>query len=94
MKCKRCYSYAINHHSHGRDETQKEFCDVCYWRNIAEMRLQYIKECERYITGSKKQTLWLKKRVKRLEEAGDMMERWCSDAISADNWRKSKEDKS
>lgn len=47
MKCKRCYSYAINHHSHGRDETQKEFCDVCYWRNIAEMRLQKINQLEK-----------------------------------------------
>lgn len=32
-------------------------------------------------------------RIQRLEEAGDAMERWCSDAVSADNWRKAKEDK-
>lgn len=32
-------------------------------------------------------------RIKRLEEAGDAMERWCSDAVSADNWRKAKEAK-
>ena len=31
-------------------------------------------------------------RIKRLEEAGDAMERYC-DAISADNWRKAKEAK-
>ena len=34
----------------------------------------------------------LKQRIKRLEEAGDKMERYC-DAISADNWRKAKEAK-
>ena len=34
-----------------------------------------------------------KTRIKRLEEAGDAMERWCSDAVSADNWRKAKEAK-
>ena len=32
-------------------------------------------------------------RIKRLEEVGDKMERWCSDAVSADNWRKAKEAK-
>ena len=31
-------------------------------------------------------------RIKRLEEAGDAMERYC-DAISAENWRKAKEAK-
>ena len=24
ISCKRCFSYAINHHSHGRDGTEKE----------------------------------------------------------------------
>ncbi len=36
MNCKRCYSYAINHHCHGRDGSGEDLCDVCYWRNIAE----------------------------------------------------------
>lgn len=36
MTCKRCNSYAINHHCHGRDESREDLCDVCYWRNIAE----------------------------------------------------------
>jgi len=34
--CKRCGSYAINHDSHGRDGTQKNLCDVCFWRNKFE----------------------------------------------------------
>ena len=46
MKCKRCHSYAINHHNHGRDGSGEELCDVCYWRNIAETRLQKIKQLE------------------------------------------------
>ena len=35
-KCARCGSYAINHHSHGRDGSGPELCDVCYWRSRAE----------------------------------------------------------
>lgn len=30
-------------------------------------------------------------RIKRLEEAGDEMERWRADTVSAANWRKAKE---
>jgi hypothetical protein len=33
--CK-CGSYAINLHRHGRDLTDTESCDVCYWRHRAE----------------------------------------------------------
>ena len=35
-KCYRCGSYAINHHAHGRDGSEPELCDVCYWRKRAE----------------------------------------------------------
>jgi predicted RNase H-like nuclease (RuvC/YqgF family) len=34
-----------------------------------------------------------KNRIKRLEEAGDAMERWCSDYQTAFNWEKAKEAK-
>jgi hypothetical protein len=33
--CK-CGSWAINLHRHGRDDTDVESCDVCYWRHRAE----------------------------------------------------------
>ena len=37
MSCKRCGSYAINPHLHGRDEgAGLDLCDVCYWRDKAE----------------------------------------------------------
>lgn len=36
MRCIRCGSYAINHGSHGRDGSDPELCDVCYWRKRAE----------------------------------------------------------
>ena len=36
MKCKRCDSHAINPQSHGRDETDQDLCDVCFWRKRAE----------------------------------------------------------
>jgi hypothetical protein len=29
--CERCGSYAINHHCHGRDGSDPDLCDVCYW---------------------------------------------------------------
>ena len=32
--CK-CGSYAINPSLHGRDGTDRESCDVCFWRNRA-----------------------------------------------------------
>lgn len=31
MQCK-CGSHAINHHRHGRDGSDPDLCDVCYWR--------------------------------------------------------------
>lgn len=34
-KCKECGSYAINHHCHGRDGSDGDLCDVCYWRKRA-----------------------------------------------------------
>lgn len=34
--CKRCGSYAINQNEHGRDGTDPDLCDVCYWRKRAE----------------------------------------------------------
>ena len=33
--CK-CGSYAINPNHHGRDGTDLDLCDVCYWRKRAE----------------------------------------------------------
>ena len=38
-------------------------------------------------------TLNLVDRIRRLEEAGDEMERWCSDWDAASNWEKAKEAK-
>jgi hypothetical protein len=36
MRCKRCGSFAINPDHHGRDKTNLDLCDVCFWRNKAE----------------------------------------------------------
>ena len=36
-QCK-CGSYAINHHCHGRDGSDPDLCDVCYWRKRAEQQ--------------------------------------------------------
>jgi hypothetical protein len=49
MKQCACGSYAINHHSHGRDGSDADLCDVCYWRTRAERlrdeRNQIIEQC-------------------------------------------------
>ena len=37
-KCTRCGSLAINHGLHGRDGTDPDLCDVCYWRKRAEIK--------------------------------------------------------
>lgn len=34
--CKECGSHAINHHCHGRDGSDADLCDVCYWEKRAE----------------------------------------------------------
>ena len=39
-ECKRCGSYAINHTLHGRDGSDHDLCDVCYWRKRAEVVFQ------------------------------------------------------
>lgn len=31
-QCIKCGSSAINHHLHGRDGSDPDLCDVCYWR--------------------------------------------------------------
>lgn len=36
MKRCKCGSYAINHNCHGRDGSDGDLCDVCYWRKRAE----------------------------------------------------------
>lgn len=40
MACKICSSYAINHGHHGRDGTEPNLCDVCYWREKAKRLLE------------------------------------------------------
>ena len=36
IPCKKCGSYAINHAHHGRDGSDGDLCDVCYWRKRAD----------------------------------------------------------
>ena len=60
-KCTECGSYAINHHCHGRDGSDPELCDVCYWRVRAtdyaalEAERDHLKACQEnaqlHITG-------------------------------------------
>lgn len=42
-QCK-CGSYAINHHMHGRDGSDPDLCDVCYWRKKYERNAQLLEK--------------------------------------------------
>ena len=44
-QCKRCGSYAVNPHNHGRKErVDLDLCDVCYWRYRAEQATDRIRD--------------------------------------------------
>jgi hypothetical protein len=41
-QCRKCGSYAINEHSHGREKGKdSDLCDVCYWRKRANGFTKY-----------------------------------------------------
>ena len=42
-KCKVCGSFAINHHLHGRDGSDDELCDVCFWVKRAKSHDELVK---------------------------------------------------
>lgn len=46
-RCKECSSYAINHHCYGRDGSDGDLCDVCYWRKRAEPASPWVAVSER-----------------------------------------------
>jgi len=56
-KCKKCGSFAINYHMHGRNPEilgMLDYCDVCYWRVLAEQAIEEKQEMNkerlRYLT--------------------------------------------
>lgn len=51
MCCEKCGSRAINHDLHGRDGSDPDLCDVCYWRKRAVPKLQPIKNVKRNTGG-------------------------------------------
>lgn len=42
--CTRCGSFAINPGRHGRDDSDLDLCDVCFWRRRAERRLTILRD--------------------------------------------------
>lgn len=46
MSCIKCGSQAINHNCHGRDGSDGDLCDVCYWRKRAEAVPPAEKRCK------------------------------------------------
>ena len=59
-KCKVCGSFAINHHLHGRDGSDDELCDVCFWvkrakshDELVQMNKELLAVIEHIIRSSK-----------------------------------------
>ena len=53
-QCNQCGSYAINHHHHGRDGSDPDLCDVCYWHtrhDQLEVELAEVKDSMAYRTS-------------------------------------------
>lgn len=63
--CTRCGSHAINHHLHGRDGSDGDLCDVCYWRKRAEQEVQ-VSLVDGRITG--KVNVWVRELPDFLKE--------------------------
>ena len=42
MKQCKCGSFAINHTCHGRNGSDGDLCDVCYWRKRANEPIDFI----------------------------------------------------
>jgi len=49
--CKKCGSYAINEHLHGRDGSDSDLCDVCYWRKRSDELLEVVRLVLRIADG-------------------------------------------
>lgn len=92
-----CGSHAINHHAHGRDGSDGDLCDVCYWRKRAWPDWQPIETAPKtgkkvllfYVNQSNNgRTVvarWLgKEEVEEIDEEGvGLMEGWYE---CIDNW--------
>ena len=68
MQCKRCKSHAINPQCHGRDDTDIDLCDVCYWRKRAE-----ISRWKSMETAPKDRDILLKVLKKSIDHAAHQM---------------------
>lgn len=52
--CKNCGSYAINHKHHGRDGSDPDLCDVCYWRERALMTNEKVRRYDWLVVNNTK----------------------------------------
>lgn len=65
--CRRCNSFAINDHTHGRETgVDLDLCDVCYWRKRAE-------EAQTKVSQYRSKYLESKADNARLREALEML---------------------
>ena len=105
--------------SDGCDSQLKYLCGVCHWKTLAEIRLAYVGQLERNVNELKDQIMNnqlcdtnlkvsqerddLHVRVKRLEEAGDLLSRmvfrqdgygiYQDEEDAVNGWNKAKEAK-
>jgi predicted nucleic acid-binding Zn-ribbon protein len=75
---------------HSTGDVWRVGCDIERELNAANAEIEEKRKDVVWLATEKAK---LEERIKRLEEAGDEMERWCSDWDAASNWEKAKEDK-
>lgn len=68
-KCK-CGSHAINPHHHGRDDTDMDLCDVCYWRKRANSLQQFLEEAQNTSTNTGSMQFTAKQLHRAARDAG------------------------
>ena len=66
-----CGSFAINPHQHGRDETDLNLCDVCYWRKRADA-IQLKEETKRVISIEETKQLQYQYKIDSLRATGNV----------------------
>ena len=52
-QCSVCGSYAINHRHHGRDGSDPDLCDVCFWRKRSHPAYERLTELVRKVHAAK-----------------------------------------
>ena len=80
-------------------DSQNKVCYASFCRelerelNAALKRIDFVMDCNADVKRIAMERNEAIERIKRLEEAGDRIQRWCDDEQASENWTKAKEEK-